>query len=174
MRDARAPASAVYPLRLLSLLTRQPLTTPCRSVLENSTRNASAMSVKMLSRGFKTKGSAGVAGVIRAQIPYIKSDIPILILFRALGFVVGSGGKGGGLLRRRGKALEGVLEWIVHMSRAPGFVKQRFSAIEGRYIHRSKPHYGHHSHTPSDQVPLQQGSTCFPDVPDSTLRSCLG
>mmetsp|Transcript_20952 Transcript_20952/g.45838 ORF Transcript_20952/g.45838 Transcript_20952/m.45838 type:complete len:1183 (-) Transcript_20952:1037-4585(-) len=59
-----------------------------RSVLENSTRNASAMSVKMLSRGFKTKGPGSSAGgVIRAQIPYIKSDIPILILFRALGFV---------------------------------------------------------------------------------------
>jgi DNA-directed RNA polymerase II subunit RPB2 len=26
-------------------------------------------------------------GVIRAQIPYIKADIPILILFRALGVV---------------------------------------------------------------------------------------
>lgn len=58
-----------------------------RSVLENSTRNASAVSVKMLSRGFKAKSGSGAAGVIRAQIPYIKSDIPILILFRALGFV---------------------------------------------------------------------------------------
>ncbi len=56
-------------------------------MLENSTRNASAMSVKMLARGLKAKGG-GTAGVIRAQIPYIKSDIPILILFRALGFVV--------------------------------------------------------------------------------------
>ncbi|KAG1677370.1 hypothetical protein FOA52_010749 [Chlamydomonas sp. UWO 241] len=56
-----------------------------RSVLENSTRNASGMSVKMLSRGYKQKGVGGAAGVIRAQIPYIKSDIPILILFRALG-----------------------------------------------------------------------------------------
>lgn len=60
-----------------------------RSVLENSTRSASAMSVKMLSRGVK-KGSAS-GSVIRAQIPYIKSDIPILILFRALGFVVSVG-----------------------------------------------------------------------------------
>lgn len=167
---------------LTPLLTRQPLT-PRRSVLENSTRNASAMSVKMLSRGFKTKGSAGAAGVIRAQIPYIKSDIPILILFRALGFVVGAGGKGRGVLRRRGEGAEGVLgeggekvlgEWMVHMFRALGVVKQRLSSIEHRYMQRSKPHYGHHSHTPSYQVLLQQGSTCFPDVPASTLCSDLG
>jgi DNA-directed RNA polymerase beta subunit len=36
-------------------------------------------------RGQKSKSMSG--GVIRAQIPYIKADIPILILFRALGVV---------------------------------------------------------------------------------------
>lgn len=56
-----------------------------RSVLENSTRSASTMSVKMLTRGVKKGAAAG--SVIRAQIPYIKADIPILILFRALGAV---------------------------------------------------------------------------------------
>lgn len=55
-----------------------------RSVIEGSTRNASTMSIMMLARG-KT---AGAGGVIRAQIPYIKADFPIFILFRALGFVV--------------------------------------------------------------------------------------
>ncbi len=38
----------------------------------------------MLAKGKK----AGAAGVIRAQIPYIKAEFPIFILFRALGFVV--------------------------------------------------------------------------------------
>ncbi|KAF5833422.1 RNA polymerase II second largest subunit [Dunaliella salina] len=56
-----------------------------RSVLENSTRNASTMSVKMLTKGVKKGSAAG--SVIRTQIPYIRADIPILILFRALGFV---------------------------------------------------------------------------------------
>lgn len=57
----------------------------CRSVLENSTRNTSTMSVKMLSRA-GAKGSTGQC--IRCTLPYIRSDIPILIVFRALGFVV--------------------------------------------------------------------------------------
>ncbi|GAX80657.1 hypothetical protein CEUSTIGMA_g8092.t1 [Chlamydomonas eustigma] len=58
-----------------------------RSVMEMSTRSASTLSVKMLSRGFKSKSAGNAAGVIRAQIPYTNADIPILILFRALGFV---------------------------------------------------------------------------------------
>ena len=54
-------------------------------MVEGSTRTTSSMSVKMLSRAGAKKG-AGQA--IRATIPYINSDIPILIVFRALGFVV--------------------------------------------------------------------------------------
>lgn len=57
----------------------------CRSILENSSRSTSTMAIKMLSRGQKKTAVAG--SVIRAQIPYIKSDIPMLVLFRALGFV---------------------------------------------------------------------------------------
>ncbi|KAL6757113.1 RNA polymerase II second largest subunit [Haematococcus lacustris] len=56
-----------------------------RSVLENSTRSASTMSIKMLSKGGKKGGGSG--SVIRTQIPYIKADLPIFILFRAMGFV---------------------------------------------------------------------------------------
>ncbi|KAK9918353.1 hypothetical protein WJX75_003429 [Coccomyxa subellipsoidea] len=52
----------------------------CRSVVENSTRNTSSMSIKMLAR---SGGKGGQA--IRATLPYIKSDVPILIIFRALG-----------------------------------------------------------------------------------------
>ena len=52
--------------------------------MEGSTRSASSMSIMMLAKGKK----AGAAGVIRAQIPYIRAEFPIFILFRALGFVV--------------------------------------------------------------------------------------
>ena len=55
-----------------------------RSVLENSTRNTSTMGVKMLARATAQKGGGQV---VRATIPYIRSDVPIFIIFRALGFV---------------------------------------------------------------------------------------
>ena len=54
----------------------------CRSTRENSTHAVSTMSVKMLSRAGAKKGSGQA---IRTAIPYVRSDIPILILFRALG-----------------------------------------------------------------------------------------
>ena len=57
----------------------------CRSVFEGSTRNTSSMAVKMLSRA-AIKGGDGQC--LRAQLPYIRSDLPILVVFRALGFVV--------------------------------------------------------------------------------------
>ena len=57
----------------------------CRSVFEGSTRNTSSMSVKMLSRA-AVKGGDGQC--LRAQVPYIRSELPILVIFRALGFVV--------------------------------------------------------------------------------------
>ncbi|KAK9837485.1 hypothetical protein WJX81_006043 [Elliptochloris bilobata] len=55
----------------------------CRSVIEGSTRNTSSMAIRMLSR---TAGRSG-GQVMRATIPYIRSDVPILVVFRALGFV---------------------------------------------------------------------------------------
>ena len=56
-----------------------------RSVIENSSRPPSTMLVKML-RG-SGKGRSSMGQVMRVTIPYIKQEIPIMILFRALGFV---------------------------------------------------------------------------------------
>jgi DNA-directed RNA polymerase II subunit RPB2 len=56
-----------------------------RSVLEMSNRGASGFYVKMQSTKTTGKGSSG--GLIFAQIPYIKQEIPIVILFRGLGAV---------------------------------------------------------------------------------------
>lgn len=65
-------------------------TPPPRSQLEGSSRTSSGMSVKMLgARGGKAAKSArGVSGsVLRVGMPYVKADVPVLILFRALGCV---------------------------------------------------------------------------------------
>ena len=51
------------------------------------------MAVKMLgARGGKAAGKAGGRGgaagaVIRVGLPYVKADVPVLIVFRALGCV---------------------------------------------------------------------------------------
>ncbi|KAI8471554.1 MAG: RNA polymerase II second largest subunit [Monoraphidium minutum] len=63
----------------------------CRSQLEGSSRTSSGMAVKMLAaKGGKAAGKAGrgVSGsVIRVGLPYVKADVPVLIVFRALGCV---------------------------------------------------------------------------------------
>uniref|UniRef100_A0A453LQL6 DNA-directed RNA polymerase subunit beta n=1 Tax=Aegilops tauschii subsp. strangulata TaxID=200361 RepID=A0A453LQL6_AEGTS len=56
-----------------------------RSMAENQNRPASSMFVRMLSRAGAKGGSSGQ--YIRATLPYIRADIPIIIVFRALGFV---------------------------------------------------------------------------------------
>lgn len=54
----------------------------CRSAIEGSTgKSASTLYVKMLARG------GAKSQCIRVTIPYIRQDIPIIVLFRALGFV---------------------------------------------------------------------------------------
>ncbi|KAJ0986875.1 hypothetical protein J5N97_005231 [Dioscorea zingiberensis] len=52
---------------------------------ESQNRPASSMFVRMLSRTSAKGGSSGQ--YIRATLPYIQADIPIIIVFRALGFV---------------------------------------------------------------------------------------
>ena len=56
-----------------------------RSVLEGSMRSSSSISVRQLA---KSAAKGGVGQCIRTTLPYIRSDVPILIVFKALGFVV--------------------------------------------------------------------------------------
>eukprot|EP00210_Caulerpa_lentillifera_P005654 g5407.t1 len=57
----------------------------CRSVLEKSSRVPSAVGVQLLARAGKRTTLSG--SPIRATLPYINTDIPALVVFRALGFV---------------------------------------------------------------------------------------
>jgi DNA-directed RNA polymerase II subunit RPB2 len=59
-----------------------------RSVLENSMRSSSSISVRQLA---KSAAKGGVGQCIRTTLPYIRSDVPVLIVFKALGFVVSAG-----------------------------------------------------------------------------------
>jgi DNA-directed RNA polymerase II subunit RPB2 len=56
-----------------------------RSNMDSSTKPPSLFTIKMLSKNDQKKSSEGQ--LIRCRIPYIKKDIDIVILFRALGFV---------------------------------------------------------------------------------------
>lgn len=55
-----------------------------RSAVETGGKTVSTMQVKMFARS-GDKGNSG--SVIRATLPYIKADVPIVIVFRALGIV---------------------------------------------------------------------------------------
>lgn len=56
-----------------------------RSMAEKQNRPPSACFIRMLT---KPPAKSGISGrVIRATLPYIKAEIPIIVVFRALGFV---------------------------------------------------------------------------------------
>jgi len=57
----------------------------CRSAPEGATRALSACAVRMLSKGGTGGSGGGVGAVLRAGLPYVKSDVPIMVVFRALG-----------------------------------------------------------------------------------------
>lgn len=48
-------------------------------------RSSSSISVRQLA---KSAAKGGVGQCIRTTLPYIRSDVPVLIVFKALGFVV--------------------------------------------------------------------------------------
>ncbi|KAI9877826.1 MAG: DNA-dependent RNA polymerase II, partial [Watsoniomyces obsoletus] len=57
-----------------------------RSVLDTGNRQMSQCTVKMYRRGDGPDGGA-LRNLIRVQLPYTKTDVPLVILFRALGIV---------------------------------------------------------------------------------------
>ncbi|KAE9548650.1 hypothetical protein FO519_008141 [Halicephalobus sp. NKZ332] len=61
--------------------------TECRSYLENSSRPVSTLFVNMTSKASKNLNKSSMGQRIIAILPYIKQEIPIIIVFRALGFV---------------------------------------------------------------------------------------
>ena len=62
-------------------------TSEIRSCLENSSRPTSSMWVNMLARGGQGVKKSAIGQRITAIVPYIRQEIPIIVVFRALGFV---------------------------------------------------------------------------------------
>ncbi len=62
-----------------------PFVAEIRSAVEKGSRLISSMQIKLFAKGEGAKG--GFGQTIKATLPYIKSDIPIAIVFRALGVV---------------------------------------------------------------------------------------
>ena len=64
---------------------KTPYIAEIRSAVEKGSRLISGMQIKLHSRGEGSKG--GFGQTIKATLPYTKSEIPIVIVFRALGVV---------------------------------------------------------------------------------------
>lgn len=62
-------------------------TAEIRSYIENSSRPVSTLWVSQLSRGGTGVKKSAIGQRIVATLPYIRQEIPIMIVFRALGFV---------------------------------------------------------------------------------------
>ncbi|ESO11076.1 hypothetical protein HELRODRAFT_72376 [Helobdella robusta] len=61
--------------------------TELRSCVEHSSRPSSTMWVNMMAKAGSGAKNVGIGQKIVALLPYIKQEIPIIIVFRALGFV---------------------------------------------------------------------------------------
>ena len=65
--------------------TPTPYIAEIRSAVEKGSRLISSMAVKLYNKAEGTKG--GFGQTIRCTLPYIKTDVPLVIVFRALGVV---------------------------------------------------------------------------------------
>lgn len=61
--------------------------TEIRSCLEHSSRPTSTLWVNMMAKGGQNIKKSAIGQRVVAILPYIKKEIPIMIVFRALGFV---------------------------------------------------------------------------------------
>ena len=61
--------------------------TEIRSCIEHSSRPTSTLWVNMMARGGQGAKKSAIGQRIIAILPYIKQEIPVIIVFRALGFV---------------------------------------------------------------------------------------
>ncbi len=62
-----------------------PYVAEIRSAVERGSRLISSMQLKLFAKGESAKGSVGPT--VRCTLPYVKAEIPIVIVFRALGVV---------------------------------------------------------------------------------------
>ncbi|KAJ5109704.1 DNA-dependent RNA polymerase II [Penicillium argentinense] len=62
-----------------------PYVAEIRSAVEKGSRLLSSLALKLFAKGDSAKG--GFGPTIRSTLPYIKADIPIVVVFRALGVV---------------------------------------------------------------------------------------
>ncbi|RAK77110.1 DNA-directed RNA polymerase II core subunit RPB2 [Aspergillus fijiensis CBS 313.89] len=62
-----------------------PYVAEIRSAVEKGSRLLSQLSLKLFAKGDSAKG--GFGPTIRSTLPYVKTDIPIVVVFRALGVV---------------------------------------------------------------------------------------
>ncbi|XP_072027368.1 DNA-directed RNA polymerase II subunit RPB2 [Amphiura filiformis] len=62
-------------------------TAECRSCLEHSSRPTSTIWVHMMAKGGQGARKSAIGQRICAVLPYIRQEIPIMVVFRALGFV---------------------------------------------------------------------------------------
>ena len=62
-----------------------PYVAEIRSAVEKGSRLISSMQVKLFAKGDQNKG--GFGQTIKATLPYVKADIPVILVFRALGVV---------------------------------------------------------------------------------------
>uniref|UniRef100_A0A8C4NCH5 DNA-directed RNA polymerase II subunit RPB2 n=1 Tax=Eptatretus burgeri TaxID=7764 RepID=A0A8C4NCH5_EPTBU len=67
--------------------SRYAFTAECRSCLEHSSRPASSVWVSILARSGQGTRRGALGQRIVATLPYIRQEIPVMVLFRALSFV---------------------------------------------------------------------------------------
>ncbi|XP_071485515.1 DNA-directed RNA polymerase II subunit RPB2 [Diadema setosum] len=62
-------------------------TAECRSCLEHSSRPTSTLWVHMMAKGGQGARKSAIGQRMIAVLPYIRQEVPIMVVFRALGFV---------------------------------------------------------------------------------------